>query len=197
MNAIHVKSYALSEISVSEVLRYAGVKSPDNAMLSLLSECENLTRGIFTYNVCYYETELSAAGDVCDFGHFKVTSKSLSSLISECDGAIIFAASVGVGIDRLITKYKRISEARALMLGAIGNERIEALCDIFEEDIKRIYGSRTKKRFSPGYGDVPLDLQRDIFRLLDPPRKIGLTLGDSLLMSPTKSVTVIIGINKE
>ena len=49
-------------------------------------------------------------------------------------------------------------------------------------------------RFSPGYGDLPLSLQRDIFRVLDCPRKIGLTLNESLLMSPSKSVTAIVGL---
>ena len=54
-----------------------------------------------------------------------------------------------------------------------------------------------KPRFSPGYGDLSLEMQRDIFRVLDCPRKIGLTLNESLLMSPSKSVTAIIGISGE
>lgn len=56
---------------------------------------------------------------------------------------------------------------------------------------------RLKPRFSAGYGDLPLEVQKDIFRVLDCPRKIGLTLNDSLLMSPTKSVTAIVGIEDE
>lgn len=55
-------------------------------------------------------------------------------------------------------------------------------------------GGDTRPRFSPGYGDLPLALQRDIFHALDCARKIGLTLNDSLMMSPAKSVTAIIGI---
>ena len=53
-----------------------------------------------------------------------------------------------------------------------------------------------RPRFSPGYGDLPLELQKDVFRVLDCPRKIGLSLNESLLMSPSKSVTAIIGIGK-
>ena len=58
-------------------------------------------------------------------------------------------------------------------------------------------GKRTRPRFSAGYGDLPLGVQREIFAALDCPKHIGLTLNDSLLMSPTKSVTAIVGISGE
>lgn len=53
----------------------------------------------------------------------------------------------------------------------------------------------TRPRFSPGYGDLPINMQKDIFAALDCPRKIGLSLNESLLMSPSKSVTAIIGVS--
>ena len=55
-------------------------------------------------------------------------------------------------------------------------------------------GMRAAAALSPGYGDLALDVQKDIFALLDCERQIGLTLGDSLLMSPGKSVTAFAGI---
>ena len=51
--------------------------------------------------------------------------------------------------------------------------------------------------FSPGYGDLPLDLQREIFAALDCPKRIGVSLNESLLMSPSKSVSAIIGLGGE
>ena len=83
------------------------------------------------------------------------------------------------------------------MFQALGAERIESLCDTFCNDMNNELGVRLKPRFSAGYGDLPLEVQKDIFRVLDCPRKIGLTLNDSLLMSPTKSVTAIVGIEDE
>ena len=97
-------------------------------------------------------------------------------------------------------KYNAISPAKAFMLQAIGAERIEALCDIFEQDIKQELtnnGYTVKPRFSAGYGDIPLELQRDIVSVLDCQRKIGITLNESLVMSPSKSVTAIIGIKEK
>ena len=57
-------------------------------------------------------------------------------------------------------------------------------------------GETLRPRFSAGYGDLPLEYQRRIFDLLDPPTHIGLTLNDSYLMSPSKSVTALIGVEK-
>ena len=128
-----------------------------------------------------------------DFGFFKVVSQSLSKNLLGCKRAIIFAATAGFEIDRLITRHSRLSPARALMLSALGSERAEALCDAFSHDMKNTYGT-TRPRFSAGYGDLPLSLQKDIFKLLNPSAKIGLSLSESLLMSPTKSVTAFIGI---
>ena len=53
-----------------------------------------------------------------------------------------------------------------------------------------------KPRFSPGYGDVPLEIQKDIVMLLDCAKRIGVSLNDSLLMSPSKSVTAFIGLQE-
>jgi hypothetical protein len=85
----------------------------------------------------------------------------------------------------------------AVLYQAIAAAMIENYCDqidtAFAAQIAS-QGGRTRSRFSPGYGDLPLELQKDLFRVLDCPRKIGLSLNESLLMSPSKSVTAIIGI---
>ena len=76
--------------------------------------------------------------------------------------------------------------------------RIESLADTFEKEQRNFKAAEKKflrPRFSPGYGDFELGVQSDIFRVLDCPRRIGLSLNKSLLMSPSKSVTAIIGIS--
>ena len=82
------------------------------------------------------------------------------------------------------------------MLQAIGAERLESFCDIFCRDISCEYNEKLRPRVSPGYGDIPLSMQKEIFSALDCSRKIGLSLNASLLMTPTKSVTAIVGIGE-
>lgn len=81
------------------------------------------------------------------------------------------------------------------MLQAVGAERIESLCNAFVQML-RDEGMHMRPRFSPGYGDLPLAAQKEIFRALDCARHIGLSLNDSMLMSPSKSVTAIIGLTE-
>ena len=49
-------------------------------------------------------------------------------------------------------------------------------------------------RYSPGYGDLGIDIQKEILRILNAPRKIGLTASKYNILLPTKSVTAIIGV---
>lgn len=192
-NPVLTKTYDNLPISKKEILRYAGCKKADEATEDLLSQCLKEAENVLTYKVSFRSFSLEMYGQVCTFGDFRVSSRDLAKNLENCEKAVIFAATVGVGIDRLISKYSRISPSKALMFQAIGAERIEALCDAFCDDLKKEYGE-IRPRFSPGYGDVPLEVQREIFSFLDCERKIGLTLNDSLLMSPTKSVTAFVGI---
>lgn len=84
-----------------------------------------------------------------------------------------------------------------MIFQAIGAERIEALCDIFCADISKEKGVLLKPRFSPGYGDLSIEVQQDVFSVLNCGKKIGLYLNESMLMSPSKSVTAFAGIKKD
>lgn len=175
-----------------EILRYMGCPNTSEELDGLIASCIGECTDAFKYGVCYTEVPVCIDGDSVDFGAVNVTSRSLAKNLSGCDGAVIFGATVGLEIDRLIAKYGRISPSRAVVLQALGAERVEALCDAFCRELEHNYG-RIRPRFSPGYGDLPLSFQQDIFSLLDCPRRIGLTLNGSLLMSPSKSVTAVVG----
>ena len=181
-----------------EVLRYAGAADTDDPqVLALAESCVKLAESQLDYRVCWREFPIIRNGDEMDLGFTVTRSASLRKCLAGCETAVLFAATVGIGIDRLIARYRAVSPAKSLMLQAVGAERVEALCNAFCADIEaqqRETGRCTRPRFSPGYGDLPLTVQRDVFRALDCPKRIGVTLNDSLLMSPSKSVTAIIGI---
>ncbi len=195
---INVKNYEAPFLNERECLRYAGT-SPQTISAeekALFEACLAELGNKLTYKVCWSRFSVKREGEILDLGFAKTASRGLIKNLEGCEEVILFATTIGLEIDRLIRKYTRLSPAKALFFQAIGAERIESLCDTFCEELKES-GLYLKPRFSPGYGDLPLDLQKDIFRVLDCPRKIGLTLNESLLMSPSKSVTAIIGISKE
>ena len=193
-SVIQTKTFNPPAICRNEILRYAGCKVSDSETDTLLNSCLNELKGKLIFKVCFCELSLTLNCDDCDFELFSLKSAKLASNLSGCGRVILFAATIGVEIDRLIAKYGRISPAKALMFQAIGAERIEALCDDFCDELVREYDSGLKPRFSPGYGDLPLECQKSIFSILDCGRKLGISLNDSLLISPSKSVTAVVGI---
>lgn len=201
---ITVKKYDVSQVNTREILRYMGCKDIADDILALINDCLKEVDGKLTYRVCYDTFDISLPscekdlGEI-DLGFCKCKSKGLATNLAECHKAVVFGATVGIELDRLIARYSRLSPSKALCFQAIGAERIESLCNVFNDEVTEDCLSKdlyTRPRFSPGYGDLSLDIQKDIFRALDCPRKIGLSLNESLLMSPSKSVTAIIGISK-
>ena len=175
MNSIVLtKTFSAPSVDRSEILRYAGVKKTTPEIENLVDECLLLIRDKLTYKVCYGNFPLSFAEDEINLSFTNVRSESLKANLRGCRSFVLFAATIGFQLDRMISLYGKTSPAKA---------------HISEE-----YGY-TNPRFSPGYGDLPLELQKDFFRVLEPSRKIGLTLNTSMLMTPSKSVTAIIGIS--
>ena len=196
MNSVVLsQKYDEPAVCEREILRYAGCKESDANITEILHSCLKELNGKFDYKVCYCVLSVNIKHNICDFGVFSLESKDLAKNLNGCKNVILFAATVGVGIDRMITKYGRLSVSKALIFQAIGAERIEALCDAFCADMSNEMNVALRPRFSPGYGDLPIDTQKKIFSVLDCGKKIGLSLNDSLLMSPTKSVTAFVGVN--
>lgn len=192
MSGIYHYRQPLPAVDRREALRYVGCRQETADMAALLTSCIEECADVFTPQVCAIRLPITHIEGGVRLGDITVESRLLADTLAGCREALLFAATVGHGIDRLIARYSHLSPARAVMLQALGTERIECLCDRFCADAAPI-----TRRVSPGYGDIPLSLQTDICRILDTHRRIGVTLSDSLLMAPTKSVTAIAGISAE
>ncbi len=193
MNTIFTKTFDAPPFDKKEILRYAGTKENTPEISELIESCIEEVKSKLSYKVCYGHFPVSVRENSVDLSFMKTESENLAKNLADCKNIILFGATVGIEIDRLISRYGRISPSRALIFQAIGAERIESLCNEFTRFVKRQYG-HTAPRFSPGYGDFRLEAQKDFFRVLEPSKRIGLTLNESMLMTPTKSVTAIIGI---
>lgn len=197
-NAVFSIDASQLPVDKQEILRYAGVRGESNETDSLLESCLALAAPVLTPQLIYTEIPVSQVGeDGLDLCFATVHSKALAKRLSGCRRAIVFAATVGIRFDRLLARYSLLSPTKALLLDAIGNERVEAFCNAFEASLYQELiqkGSRLRPRFSPGYADLPIFFQKEIFSVLECEKTIGLFLGEQMLMSPSKSVTAIIGI---
>ena len=102
--------------------------------------------------------------------------------------------TIGAEFDTWQRRLSALSAADALLSQQIGLEAVEAVMDGLEEGIREkveAEGRRLKPRKSPGYGDLPLELSREIINCLDATKKIGVSITESNLLVPSKSVTAI------
>lgn len=205
-NVIFTKQYDGSDkvvfpVNRREVWRYSGymglAQNVDCNLEKLLDEIIVELKDSFQFKVCYRRMDLEWNQDM-PILPFDCQSKDLTKCLQGCHEVVLFAATIGLEIDRKIARYERFAPTKTLLMHAYGAERIEALCDKFCEEFEKEVlkdGLSCTNRFSPGYGDLPLQVQQDFFTLMDCNRKIGVSLNESLLMTPSKSVTAIFGIS--
>lgn len=186
--------------SESEAARYLGYKNneiPEDNVKNMIHDCCMEMQNVITPKCVYDTFELTTKDDnkIC-FGGIEIESRHLSVNLKNCSSVVLFAATIGTNVDHTIRRVQAQDKAKAAVMQAVGAMFIESFCDDFNSLIKNnaiSEGKNTHPRYSPGFGDVPLTVQRHFFSLLQCNR-IGLTLMDTLIMSPEKSVTAFIGI---
>ncbi|MBD5084109.1 MAG: methionine synthase [Clostridiales bacterium] len=187
------------KLDLSEPLRYLGVRGePDPALYAEMSAvADKLTQAVeprYIYRV--FPLVLGEEGPTLEGTGLTLTGEMAHKMLADCSQAVLLACTLGAGFESMLRAEQARSMARAAMLDVCGSAWVEAGCDEAEQEISaRFPGLYLTDRFSPGYGDLPLELQRDICALLDAQRRLGVQVTDSLLMNPTKSVTAVIGLS--
>lgn len=181
----------LEKLNRNEAIRYlggAGIQL-NKQMQSLMDECEKEVLEKAVPKFRYIELDLP-----CDE---IMGGNDIANHLEGCEKAILMCATLGADIDKLIRISQVSDMAKAVVLDSLSSVAVEQVCNNVDEIIAEKYdGYYMTFRFSPGYGDYPISLQQDFLRMLDAPRKIGLTTNDNFLLMPTKSVTAVLGLSK-
>lgn len=187
-----------------EILRYLGHTNQDvdSNTEQLLNEClveiHHLMANKFVYDVFDLHKEentISLQNTI-----LVMESKDIANHLAKSDKCVLMAASLGLEVDMRIAYYSKVNVTKSLILDACASTAIESLCDDIQELVRKEacdHGYNITSRFSPGYGDLPITLQKPITQVLRTYPKIGLTVNQSSIMLPRKSVTAIIGWQKE
>ena len=192
----HLEELGEIPFDEKEILRYAMLPSFAPAPEELpLQECLEAAKGAAQCRAVWRRYPLTQDGELLDLGFAKTDSRDLKRHLEGCGEILLFACTAGAETDRRIARAKLQSPARGLLMHAIGAQQVEGACDRLCRRLAEQFPDRyLTDRFSPGYGDLPLELQRDVMAALDCGRTVGITLSESLLMAPSKSVTAIIGM---
>ncbi len=185
----------LLKVDRNEIYRYMGLHGayPDERLKSITENviCELVAAATPRY--CIKDTSVKIDGEWVLFDSFKVYSKSLSKHLANCTSAVLFAATIGADVDRIVSKYSVISPVKAVAAQAAAAAMIEMYADEVCEKIQKEEKTYLVPRFSPGYGDFSLDFQKKLLELLNAQKRIGLCLTNGNLLTPIKSVTAVIG----
>lgn len=184
-----------------EAARYLGYKKdqPDEAVRQMITACLEEVEAAAVPKSVYERFPLTFTGeDTFQAASLNLKSRSLQRNLAGCAEVYLFAATIGIAVDTLIRRTALMDSARGLVMQAAAAAVIEEYCDEVNNHLRAEAadeGLYLRPRFSPGYGDLSLDCQRDFLYVLKAQKNIGLTVTDSGLMVPVKSVTAIIGIS--
>lgn len=181
-----------------EILRYmrTSSKTDDERVLDLVDKAIQQIETQSAPKTIYKIFDCAVREDVVEIAGHIFESVRLAENLKGCKRVVVFGATLGVGCDRLIHSASACDVALALALQATAAAKIEEVCDNLEKEICTAHNVSLRQRYSPGYYDLDITRQKEVFALVDITKRIGLTLTDTCEMVPTKSVTAFIGIDE-
>ncbi|MBO0523976.1 methionine synthase [Clostridium botulinum] len=187
-------------IDKNQILRYLGYRGQEisNEIQSLIEECIKEIKTLVslrnTYK--YSKVEINNQVNLIDID-LKLEGKDIIRHLEKSNKCCVMAATLGSEVDRKILYYEKVNMTKAVILDACATTAIEEYCDLIENEIKKEAVEdelNINWRYSPGYGDLDIFIQRNLLKSLDAEKIIGLTVSSHNILIPRKSVTAIIGI---
>ena len=121
----------------------------------------------------------------------------IARFLEGCTHVVVLAVTLGMESEQQLARAQALSPLEGLLADGCASSMAEEAARAASEEIERrarAAGFQPTKRFSAGYGDLPLQLQPDMLRLSGGDKLLGIHMGPSLLMTPMKSVTAVVGL---
>lgn len=194
----------LEQLNRAEALRYMGYNnsqgSVDEKVSFLLDKCEakvlETSRPAYIYKV--FDIESLPEGIGLAGTKLVLTGESIRTHLKDCRKAVLMAVTVSLDVDRLIRVTQLSDMAEAVMVDSFASVAVEQVCDKVEQMIVRDFPTMfTTYRYGVGYGDLPIAIQKDFVNVLNAHKLIGLSVTESGMLVPTKSVTAVIGLSEK
>ena len=125
--------------------------------------------------------------------------RQVCGYIKESTQVALFLCTAGEDFTRMTNALNEQGDImEAYILDAIGSLTVENAMAKIQENLRLSFKTdrlKISNRYSPGYCNWPLSDQKALFELIGN-NSTGISLSDSCLMTPRKSVSGIIGIGK-
>lgn len=127
-------------------------------------------------------------------------STSLAALLTRSFHAAILGVTVGpVVVERIGSLMKGSRFVEAVIYDAVASEMTEAAMEFLHRNVRQErsrFGQGVTRRYSPGYGDLPLTCQQTLHEALHM-YEIGVSLSPRWMLIPEKSTLAIAGIEEK
>ena len=181
----------------AEALRYLAIARPDAGSLEAIEPVAAALEQALTprFTFAAFPVRHTPEGEALEGSGLVLPGGMAKTMLRECTHAVLLLCTLGAGFESRLRAASARDMAQAAMLDACGSAYVEAGCFDAEKAIAaRFPGKFLTDRFSPGYGDLPLELQPKLCAALDSQRRLGVTVTESLLMVPMKTVSAVIGL---
>ena len=181
----------------AEALRYLAIARPDAGSLEAIEPVAAALEQALTprFTFAAFPVRHTPEGVSLEGSGLVLPGEMARTMLRDCTDAVLLLCTLGAGFEARLRAASARDMAQAAMLDACGSAYVEAGCDAAEQAIAaRFPGKFLTDRFSPGYGDLPLELQPKLCAALDSQRRLGVTVTESLLMVPMKTVSAVIGL---
>lgn len=187
------------KVKKSEVLRYLGHRGQEIGP-ELDEQIDRISQMCLADAEPRYYFEVFPVEPGPEINGVRLLGEDIKKHLAGASYCAVMAATLGFGVERAMLRLGRGSTVSEVIYNAACTALVEAVADECEAKIRAYAADRglvTSYRYSPGYGDFPLDQQTQVLGLISAGTRLGITLTDSMLMLPRKSVSALIGLYPE
>lgn len=180
---------------IDEALRYLGVRGePDNSLLTQMTDLASALSSRITPRHIWRVLPVIHEASGLKLGSLPLPGRTAARMLADCHQCAVLVCTLGTSFDVWLRQLQFRDISQAVMLDALGSAYVEAACDAAEKEISAHFPKQyPTDRFSPGYGDLPLDIQPQLIEASGAHR-IGVYTTPSFLLLPQKSVSALIGL---
>lgn len=191
------KNIIIKNADIGQTLKYLGYgeEKPDKKIEEYIKKAETVLLDTIKPQYIYRVFDLD--GDLNVIGaDFELEGNAIKRHLKGCDKAVFLCATISDGVDRLIRKTQVINMTQAVIMDGMAGALVEQVCDEVEKILHVEFpGYNMTWRFGLGYDDFPLSLQKKFLDIIDAPKRTGVCVSESGMLTPSKSVTCIIGLS--
>ena len=200
MDAPRVLDDIALSIDPDEVLRFQGYKVgidvPSADVRALFDEALALGRRLMRPRTLLRTLPVQRDGDRLTAAGVTLTIPRIAERWGAVDEIVAGVCTIGDALERHASALWDARELPlAMMLDSVGSGAVESLAEyvndqLCQEGIAR--GVKVTNRVSPGYGGWDVAEQRLLWQLC-PGDAVGVTLNEACFMTPTKTITILVG----